>query len=113
MPPERPAFLEMREIVALAKPCSWIEVMVAAMSWRRRRSSIPTLGMRRGLHSRMGEGGRPQAHPRPPSAVEVFYFDRTSNKEKLDPRQVHGKDSTATNIHTTPTDTGQIKETNT
>jgi hypothetical protein len=42
-------------MVALAKPCSWIEVMVAAMSWRRRRSSIPTLGIRaRGLRSHQG-----------------------------------------------------------
>src|SRR5256885_2197255 len=45
MPVETPALAEMRERLDSAKPTSWIEAIVASISWRRRISSIPSFGI--------------------------------------------------------------------
>ncbi|GAB4370139.1 MAG: hypothetical protein Kow00114_30290 [Kiloniellaceae bacterium] len=74
MPPDRPAVLEMRAMVALAKPCSWIDVMVAAISCRRRRSSIPILGIA-GAASVAGVMGKRRAGGADARRRVVFYFD--------------------------------------
>src|SRR4051812_5539475 len=46
MPVETPARAEIRDRLDSARPTSWIEAIVASISWRRRISSIPSFGIR-------------------------------------------------------------------